>query len=271
MYWSIGSKKTRAKVNMEMSANKEKSGRLNLNSSFYSGTGYVLYHAFGNNSATPLDTHFHEEYAISVQLDGLEHCQVGRKEFRFERGDLVLLNPHQPHNGNTGGETSSEYLTLYVSKDLVSDFAAKHQAPTAQPEFTHVHVRQQFQIQELLRHLHHQIQVDSEQGFESEETQESVRDVLRAVLDPYSNIREPRQHGSSRVSHRKIARALVYMNNLDSDQLSANITLDTLAEIADMSRFHFVRQFSELVGMTPCRYLRTLRLCKAGQKLRHTR
>ena len=46
------------------------------------------------------------------------------------------------------------------------------------------------------------------------------------------------------------------------------MTLDELAEVAGLSKYHFLRQFSQAVGMTPGAYLRTLRLCQAARKLR---
>jgi transcriptional regulator GlxA family with amidase domain len=48
------------------------------------------------------------------------------------------------------------------------------------------------------------------------------------------------------------------------------VSLEELAEIAELSKFHFLRQFSQVVGMTPGAYLRTLRLCHAARKLRTT-
>jgi AraC family transcriptional regulator len=73
---------------------------------------------------------------------------------------------------------------------------------------------------------------------------------------------------TSRVSHRKIARVLDYLRDLAPNATTAEASLDRLAEHAELSKYHFVRQFQRSVGMTPGAYLRTMRLCHAAQLLR---
>ena len=46
------------------------------------------------------------------------------------------------------------------------------------------------------------------------------------------------------------------------------MNLDELAAIAELSKYHFLRQFAQTVGMTPGAYLRSLRLCEAARRLR---
>lgn len=56
------------------------------------------------------------------------------------------------------------------------------------------------------------------------------------------------------------------------DYIAANaheeITLDDLARVANMSRFHFVRQFHSSMGVTPYRYVMDQRLQAAKAQLR---
>tara|TARA_Y100000588_G_scaffold10368_1_gene11506 strand:+ start:255 stop:545 length:291 start_codon:yes stop_codon:yes gene_type:complete len=50
------------------------------------------------------------------------------------------------------------------------------------------------------------------------------------------------------------------------------LELDDLAKAAFMSRFHYVRIFKQLYGLTPRNYLRDMRVAKAKEllKLRHS-
>lgn len=48
------------------------------------------------------------------------------------------------------------------------------------------------------------------------------------------------------------------------------LTLDDLADAAIMSKFHFIRTFRVVVGVTPCRYLSALRIQHAKRLLRST-
>lgn len=49
--------------------------------------------------------------------------------------------------------------------------------------------------------------------------------------------------------------------------LNAPLSIDTLSEIANFSRFHFQRQFSEFVGLSVSRYIQRLRLRRASYQL----
>jgi len=102
----------------------------------------------------------------------------------------------------------------------------------------------------------------------------SVESALQRVVvhafEEFSNLRTPMIRSTNRVGHRRIARALDYIRSLDPGINPAAVTLDELAGIAGLSKFHFLRQFSQVVGITPGAYLRTLRLCHAARMLRTT-
>lgn len=50
--------------------------------------------------------------------------------------------------------------------------------------------------------------------------------------------------------------------------LSEKIELDRIAAVAFMSRFHFIRTFQKIYGITPRQYLRDLRISKAKELLK---
>ena len=96
----------------------------------------------------------------------------------------------------------------------------------------------------------------------------ALREVVFHAFEDFSNLRQPMLRSTNRVAHRKIARSVEYIRELDPQAGAASVTLDQLAEVAGLSKYHFLRQFSSAVGMTPGAYLRTLRLCQAARKLR---
>ncbi len=62
---------------------------------------------------------------------------------------------------------------------------------------------------------------------------------------------------------RRVSRALHLLEHDFSDAL----TLDQLAAVASMSKYHFLRSFRRIVGLTPYRYLLGLRLRHAAVRL----
>lgn len=273
--------------------------RLDLRAAFYGGPGFTLYHAWGPNSALPLNPHFHDEYLICAQLLGEEECQVSGKTQRFSAGDVVLINPQQVHTGNQTGNDDLEYVSLYVDRELVERLASEHGAPTATPEFTVVKAGPQPELVAGLVELLHivreqrgrrlyphrdappdpEIELPSTLDDEPHEPGDTndlsidaaLNQVVMLAFEEFSNLRAPMLRSTNRVSHRKIARSVDYIRSLDAGEgPPANPSLDELAEVAGLSKYHFLRQFSQVVGMTPGAYLRTLRLCHAARKLRTT-
>jgi AraC-like DNA-binding protein len=52
------------------------------------------------------------------------------------------------------------------------------------------------------------------------------------------------------------------------DELDEPLTLDELAEVAGLSKFHFVRAFRAVFGQTPHQHLTQVRIAKAKELLR---
>ena len=256
--------------------------RLDLHAAYYGGRGFTLYHAWGPHGARPLTPHFHDEYLICAQLEGHEECQVAGKLHTFSAGDLVLINPQQVHTGNARGSSDLDYITLYVDRAVVSGLAAEIDAPQRSPEFTLVRAAGRRELAAQLRGLlelvgrlrsqgtgpQGQVAADPVQELEIEVALQGV--VARAFAE-FSNLREPLLRSTNRIAHRRIARVLEHVRAQGEASNPTALSLDELAAIADLSKFHFLRQFTQAVGMTPGAYLRTLRLCHAARKLRRSK
>ena len=260
--------------------------RMDLQGAYYGGRGFTLYHAWGTHGARPLTPHFHDEYLVCAQLQGHEECHVAGKLHTFSAGDVVLINPQQVHTGNARGSDGLAYITIYVDRSLVAALAEELGVPQRSPEFTVVRAGGCHDIADELRELLELVRRDRTRSeapsdgalavahdavqIHGLDIEAALARLMTRAFGEYSNLREPLLRSTSRVSHRKIARALEYIRSLDPAVNPTTLTLDALAEIADLSKFHFLRQFAQVVGMTPGAYLRTLRLCHAARLLRRS-
>lgn len=248
-------------------------------SDFHGGRGFSLYYAHGPEGRAPLGPHFHDEYLLSAQLRGDEQCHVAGKLQRFREGDVALLNPQQVHTGNTRGD-DIEYVSLYVDRELVQRFAGDLGAPNLVPEFTSLRAPGQRGLWQAMSALLDRMRSAANARARrrgapsgddlpsSMEIDAALHRVLALAFEGFSNLRAPRLRSTARVGHRKIAHVLDYLRNLPPNAMPEDTSLDRLAAEAELSKYHFVRQFQRMVGMTPGAYLRTLRLCHAARMLR---
>ena len=258
--------------------------RMDLHGAYFGGRGFTLYHAWGPHGARPLTPHFHDEYLICAQLAGHEECQVAGKLHTFCAGDLVFINPLQVHTGNARGSSDLAYITLYVDRGVVDGLAADlgdERGVRRSPEFTEVRAPDRRELAADLRGLLALVHKARSRGTglagqlpivdRELDLEVALHRVVTGAFAEFSNLRAPLLRSTSRVSHRKIARVLEYIRALDPAHNPTTVTLDELAGIAELSKFHFLRQFAQVVGITPGAYLRTLRLCHAARKLRQGR
>jgi AraC family transcriptional regulator len=54
------------------------------------------------------------------------------------------------------------------------------------------------------------------------------------------------------------------------ERLAEEISTETLAELVELSPFHFSREFKQATGMSPLQYVRRERITRAQQLIRET-
>jgi AraC-like DNA-binding protein len=92
--------------------------------------------------------------------------------------------------------------------------------------------------------------------------EEAVLRVGHSVLRMLGGARASHGDGSSR-DERRVSEVLRYVDEHAGEPL----TLDELARVASMSKYHFLRVFRRAVGMSPYQYVLTLRMRRAAVRL----
>jgi AraC-like DNA-binding protein len=85
----------------------------------------------------------------------------------------------------------------------------------------------------------------------------AARLLQPGTIAPTTQLIGPSAKG--RLDRRRLFRVLDYIDR----NLEAHLTLDNLASVACLSRFHFVRAFKQAVGLSPLRYVVARRLERA--------
>lgn len=75
-----------------------------------------------------------------------------------------------------------------------------------------------------------------------------------------------REHSLRPELYQKVRQSKAYMDKFYSQK----VELSELAEAAFMSRYHYVRTFQKMYGLTPRAYLRDLRIAKAKRQLQQS-
>ncbi|HJS86587.1 MAG TPA: AraC family transcriptional regulator [Acetobacteraceae bacterium] len=94
------------------------------------------------------------------------------------------------------------------------------------------------------------------------EIEQSLPSLLEAVVRAVSGV-TPSTLGVSARDERRVAKALRHIELHAQDALN----LDALADVTAMSKYHFLRTFRRVVGMTPYQFLLGVRMRRAAARL----
>ena len=198
--------------------------------------------------------HSHPCYAIGVFEGG-----VGGMDFRgaahyIPDGDIVVMNPDEPHTGYAEGNQPMSYRMLYVAEDTFRQLMPEH-APL--PYFRSVHIHNDHWAAQLVL-LHHILETSVEPAEQQCYTDEILTNFACACGG--NQFSELARHEPLAVARAK-------------EFLRANyqrcVNIDEIADLTQLSRAYLIRAFTRSVGIPPYHWLLQLRIEEAKTLLAH--
>ena len=197
--------------------------------------------------------HFHEFYVIGFMEGGKRHLWCRNQEYDTQRGDVILFNPRETHNGAPVAGEVLDYRAINVPVDVM-DKAVK--------EITGKHIHLQFkdtlipqaELALSIRELYDVIVSQSSLLVREEAFYFLIEQLLEEHMVPVEASRE-------------LTEAVKAMKEYLDTHYEESISLDTLSKISKMSRYQLLRLFTREVGVSPYRYLQSIRIAKAKRLL----
>lgn len=200
--------------------------------------------------------HVHEAYSIGFIDTGQTTFLLEGTPHTASTGQVVLIGPNVVHACNPDPDSDMTYHMFYVDPVLLKSVTDELFGPdSGVPNFPSPVVDDPA-LRELWRSLHTAI-VDKADRLEKESL------LLQGLVDVVSRhatpgvLREPSGSGNA------VELVKAYL----SAHLSAKVSLDTLSEVAHLSRYHLLRVFQAEVGLPPHAYQNQLRVDLGKQLL----
>ena len=200
--------------------------------------------------------HFHEHYVIGFIERGNRNLKVRKTCHFIVPGNLLLFNPGENHSCESRDDQPLDYRCINILPDVMAKAAREIFGIDCQPLFEQPVVYQSEFIPEL-RELHSMI-LRGERGVQKEER---FYFLLEQLLRDYAQLGGREPVAELRAEVRAVCDYLAV-------HATEQISLDTLSEIAGLSKYHLLRAFTKETGITPYSYLETLRIDRAKSLLR---
>lgn len=200
--------------------------------------------------------HFHEYYVIGFIESGNRRLSCKNKTYTIHPGDLLLFNPLDNHTCEQLDLQALDYCCLNIESAIMQAAVKEITGTSALPQFRQTVTlgsKKVFYLKEL-----HQAIMDRQAGLYKEKLFLSLIEQL--IVDEKVPLL-PTDYAS--ILHMQTDRVCDYIRS----HYPEHISLDTLSNIAQMNKYSLLRAFTKIKGITPYRYLETIRINKAKELL----
>lgn len=200
-----------------------------------------------------LPVHFHDSYQFDLLERGGRRFAFSRSSFEVGIGVMTVLHPGEAHSVRCSSETPNSFRTMHVSSAYLSEIYL---------EITGRHAMPWFDIRidcprtlYLYGVAHRSMEMDDHLGADA-----ALRNLLCFLVLRHARIPKWEPWKASR---RGVRRAREFIE----DNISTNLRLDQLANVARMNKFNLVRLFSHEFGLAPHEYIIRSRIVRAREML----
>ncbi|MBI4750692.1 MAG: AraC family transcriptional regulator [Acidobacteria bacterium] len=212
----------------------------------------------GFSVARTIPRHWHEEYQLCLIQSGTGELHYRGATLLTPPASLFIVHPGEVHANRALATMGCSYRTLFLTADQMHQIAQEIQGAAASLPFFPSSVVFDAELLKRFEHLHQAL----EQSTSSLERQTRLLDLLTRLISHFSENRsELHPSGSERKVLKQACEYLI-------EHFTENVSLQTLASIANLSPFHFHRVFSEHFGMPPHGFQTQLRVMQAQTLLR---
>ncbi|MEL6381672.1 MAG: AraC family transcriptional regulator [Cyanobacteria bacterium J06626_18] len=222
--------------------------------------GILLEHyAYTAGAVEPLPKHAHVEYQLGLSYDCQGEYTYRGARHAIPKGSLSIIHSGEVHapSDRTSLPHPAHFAMAHIDPSCFQAIAAEMgEKPTSLPFFPTVHISDP-QLNRLFLDL--QAVIDKHASQLEQET--ALWDFLTHLIARHAVNRPSIQPVQS--AHTAIKRACDYLHA----HCVEDVSLQDLAAIANLSRFHFCRVFSREVGVSPSTYQTQLRIAQARRLL----
>lgn len=204
--------------------------------------------------AQPFPNHFHDYYVIGSVEAGTRRLSCKNKEYTIGRGNILLFNPNDNHGCAQYGGGTFDYRGLNIPKETMRSLTEEITGQSDLFGFSE-NVIENKETAGYFRSLH-RIIMDGSREFEKEE---ALLLLISSLIGRYG---QPHESCIPECGA-EIENVRVFM----MEHFAEHITLKELCKCGGLSKSTLLRAFIRSKGVTPYRYLQTIRIEKAKKLL----
>ncbi|SDK61869.1 transcriptional regulator, AraC family [Paenibacillus sp. OK060] len=199
--------------------------------------------------------HFHDYYVIGFIEQGKRHLVCNNEEYILNTGDMIIFNPHDPHACEQVDGRTLDYRCINIQPEVMRQYVLEITGQDYLPRFTSPVLYQSEHVTSL--HELHQMILEEHADFHKEEL---LLFLLEQLMREYADAEPP-------ISAQDVTIEIRLICEYIETHYMESITLNQLVELTGLSKYHLLRLFTRQKGISPYRYLETIRINQAKRLL----
>ena len=212
---------------------------------------------------------FHEEIEIKYFYEGESALMINSDSFIAKPGDIAIVNPFEVHTTANIDKYNGKYYVILIGLDILKDFAGGildlRQEFLAKGTKINNFIKADNRLQEIILKIVEEMN-DKKEHYRLV-VQNLISEFFIVLLRGYQNKDFPKNMASEYVKRVEfIAPALAYVHN----NYRKRITIEELASLCNVTKYHFCREFKRAMGVTAVQYIMNYRVDLAEIMLKGT-
>jgi len=201
-----------------------------------------------NTTNNTFNKHFHETYTIGITHEGMfKSINLNKSSFSYKNSTRII-NPTEIHGGNSD---NWKYTNFYPKIELLSSMYEDIYFEKKIPIFDN-HIINDIKLYKLLLNFFNSIY----NHFDDITIETNLIESLSYLIKNYTS-------SIKKIENFDTIDTIKHSIEYIKDTLETNISLDDLAKISSLSKYHYLRVFKKQVGLTPHQYILANRINKA--------
>lgn len=199
---------------------------------------------------------FHETYTVCTVLDAEGEAELvyRRKLYHCDAGEVLLMEPGELH-ANTKITPRGSFRALFLPPSMVERAAAELAVGSSQLHWRDLSIAHPYVFRAFAR-LHASLEGPAT----SLERESRLAACLRLLLNCCTQVADLRPE---QAQYSRLQRCREFI----LEHYSRSLTLDELAAVSALSRYHLVRAFAKAFGLAPHGYQIHVRVQRARERL----
>lgn len=214
-------------------------------------------------------------YSLFMNVSGHSYCNVNRKQYKVETDGFLLTRPGDQYDLIIDNLQQTETFNIHINRDFFNEVA--HDITTHD-----THLLDGHQIRPAQPYLFTQLygKDDAITGYTGLLTQATNKTQFDIVLaNMVAHLLKTDEHTQRQIAalpalnpavRAELYSRLILAKDMIHSHYHREPDLDELCRETAMSKFHFLRMFKAVYGLTPYQYLTRVRMDKACGLLKHT-